>query len=252
MADQFEDSDTEELFASPSAKAASKSASRKAAAQPERPKTPKTPTPQQQQQQQGGGPSSYEVSTSAEAREASLQRELQGVRQINELIEGVISTLDRAKGNMGTVSKTVNTASTLLNTWTRILSQTEHNQRLLLNPTWKGATQDLVELENEAVQKQAAAERRAADEERRQIEAARRREEAEQQREAGTSGRGRTTVTRGRTTRGRTVTRSTVGTRGSSRGTHGSSSSISGPRPTSGIGRGFGSARGRARGTRGT
>lgn len=255
MADQSEDSDTAELFASPSAKAASKSASRKAAAQPERPKTPKTPTLQQQQQQQqqpGGGSSSYEASTTAEAHEASLQRELQGVRQINELIEGVISTLDCAKGNMGTVSKTVNTASTLLNTWTRILSQTEHNQRLLLNPTWKGATQDLVELENEAVQKQAAVERRAAEEERRQIEAARRREEAEQQREAGTTGRGRATVTRGRTTRGRTVTRATAGTRGSSRGPHGSSVSISGTRTTSGIGRGFGSTRGRARGTRGT
>ncbi|KAK8069322.1 hypothetical protein PG994_005938 [Apiospora phragmitis] len=194
MADQFSDSDTEDLFASPSAKAASKSASRKAAAQPERPRDPKTPTPQQQQQQQqGGGPSSYEASTSAEAREAALQRELQGVRQINELVEGVLSTLDRAKGNMGTVSQTVNTASTLLNTWTRILSQTEHNQRLLLNPTWKGATQDLVELENEAAQKQAAAERRAAEEERRQIEAARRREEAEQQRAAGTPARGRGT-----------------------------------------------------------
>ncbi|KAK8098628.1 DASH complex subunit Duo1-domain-containing protein [Apiospora kogelbergensis] len=246
MAGQFSDSDTEDLFASPSAKAASKSASRKAAAHPERPKTPKTPTQPQQQH----GNSAYEASTSAEVREAALQRELQGVRQINELIEGVISTLDRAKGNMGTVSQTVNTASTLLNTWTRILSQTEHNQRLLLNPTWKGATQDLVDLENEAAQKQAAAERRAAEEERREIEAARRREEARQQREAGTLGRGRATATRGRTTRGRTVTRGTTATRGSTRGTYGvSSSGISGQRIATGIGRGFGSTRGRARGT---
>jgi DASH complex subunit Duo1 len=36
-----------------------------------------------------------------ESREAALQRELEGVRNINTVIEGVISTLERAKGNMG-------------------------------------------------------------------------------------------------------------------------------------------------------
>lgn len=37
----------------------------------------------------------------AEAREAALRRELEGVRNINEVIEGVLGTLERAKGNMG-------------------------------------------------------------------------------------------------------------------------------------------------------
>jgi hypothetical protein len=39
------------------------------------------------------------------AREEVLQKELEGVRSINEVIEGVISSLERAKGNMdvGTV-----------------------------------------------------------------------------------------------------------------------------------------------------
>ena len=36
-----------------------------------------------------------------EVREAALKRELEGVRNINEVIEGVIGTLERAKGNMG-------------------------------------------------------------------------------------------------------------------------------------------------------
>jgi hypothetical protein len=36
-----------------------------------------------------------------EAREAALRKELEGVRNINEVIEGVIGTLERAKGNMG-------------------------------------------------------------------------------------------------------------------------------------------------------
>ena len=39
--------------------------------------------------------------TTIETREAALQRELEGVRKINQVIEGVISTLERAKGNMG-------------------------------------------------------------------------------------------------------------------------------------------------------
>ncbi len=44
-----------------------------------------------------------------QAREEELQRELEGVRSINEVIEGVISSLERAKGNMD-VSATCITA----------------------------------------------------------------------------------------------------------------------------------------------
>ncbi|RWA06710.1 hypothetical protein EKO27_g8403 [Xylaria grammica] len=164
MADHQEDSDHEDLFPSPSDTKTPKTQ------QPDRPKTPSNQH------------NRYE--DSEDAREAALQRELEGVRNMNELIEGVVGTLERAKGNMQTVSSTVNAASTLLNTWTRILSQTEHNQRLLLNPSWKGATQDLADIESEAAAKAAAAERRAAEEERRRAEARRRAEEGQRQREA--------------------------------------------------------------------
>ncbi len=34
-------------------------------------------------------------------RDAALRRELEGVRKINEVIEGVLGTLERAGGNMG-------------------------------------------------------------------------------------------------------------------------------------------------------
>jgi hypothetical protein len=34
------------------------------------------------------------------AREAALRRELEGVRNINQVIEGVIATLERSKENM--------------------------------------------------------------------------------------------------------------------------------------------------------
>ncbi|EMR71097.1 putative dash complex subunit duo1 protein [Eutypa lata UCREL1] len=168
MADHLlDESDHEDPFASPS---------KKPAKEPERSKTPSN--------------QNNRYDDSEDVREAVLQRELEGVRNINELIEGV------------TVSNTVNTASTLLNTWTCILSQTEHNQRLILNPTWKGATQDLADVENEALQRQQQAERRAAEEERRRAEA-RRRHEEEQQRQTSstTSSVGRTPSTR-RGTRG--------------------------------------------------
>ncbi|KAI1758186.1 DASH complex subunit Duo1-domain-containing protein [Xylaria castorea] len=178
MANYREDSDHEDLLASPSNSKAPK------IQQPDRPKTPSN------QQNRYEDPE--------DAREAALQRELEGVRNINELIEGVVGTLERAKGNMQTVSNTVTTASTLLNTWTRILSQTEHNQRLLLNPSWKGASQDLADMESEAATKAAAAERRAAEEERRRAEVRRRAEEQQRQREAAGSASSSTSTTRGR------------------------------------------------------
>ncbi|KAG7286616.1 hypothetical protein NEMBOFW57_008927 [Staphylotrichum longicolle] len=160
MADEFDDSYQDDSFVSHSTPA------------PGRPKAPSNPN------------SRFDTD---EAREAALRKELEGVRKINEVIEGVIGTLERAKGNMGTVAKTVDNASTLLNTWTRILSQTEHNQRLILNPEWKGSTQDVIEMENEALQKQQEAERRAAEAERRREEARRKAEDEERRRAAGTA-----------------------------------------------------------------
>ncbi|KAI8680121.1 hypothetical protein NCS57_00291800 [Fusarium keratoplasticum] len=51
---------------------------------PRTPKTPKTPTQERE-------PIDHE---------AALRKELEGVRNINESIEGVIATLERAGGNM--------------------------------------------------------------------------------------------------------------------------------------------------------
>ncbi|TLD11402.1 hypothetical protein PgNI_05636 [Pyricularia grisea] len=183
---------------------------------------------------------------SEEVREAALRRELEGVRNINEVIEGVISTLNKAKGNMNTVSRTVDNASALLNTWTRILSQTEHNQRLILNPDWKGTTDDLQAIEAEALQRQMAAQRRAAEDERRREEARRRAEEAERQKEtasASTTSRGGLRGTRGMVSRG-------IGRGGVAGSSSSSTSSVYSSRGTSGIGRGIGGTRGT--GTRGS
>jgi hypothetical protein len=117
-----------------------------------------------------------------EARDARLQAELERVREVNKVIEGVNASLEKAKANMGTVHQTVNNASTLLATWTRILGQTEHNQRLILNPQWQGATQDMEEIENEEMRRQAETERRIVEDQRRREETQRKAEEEERRR----------------------------------------------------------------------
>lgn len=74
------DTDTEDLFASPS------SAGTKLA---------------QQKAQKASSPTPTDSTTDIEeAREASLRRELARIRNINEVVEGVVYSLAQAKGNM--------------------------------------------------------------------------------------------------------------------------------------------------------
>ena len=131
------------------------------------------------------------------AHEASLRRELSSLRTMNEVISGVVNSLEKAKSNLETVSATVSNASTLLTTWTRILSQSEHNQRLVLNPRWQGASQDLADGENEALLRQQEKERREVEEARREETRVREKEEEERRKmtegpaSKGPRGRGR-------------------------------------------------------------
>lgn len=157
-------------------------------------------------------------------------------------------------------------ASTLLNTWTRILSQTEHNQRLILNKDWNGATKDLEEVEAENLERELARQRECDEAERRRQDARRRQEEQERARLVGTTSSGMATTGRGRgragvagtrgarttTTRGsRGILRGGTTTSGSGVGGAGAGSSGLGSRAGSQIGRGFGVGR-TTRGTRGT
>jgi hypothetical protein len=75
------DSDTEDLFASPSR-----------VSNPSRKSTRQTEAPPQRKEE-----SKYDTE---QARESSLQRELESVRSINDVIEGVVNSLECAKGNM--------------------------------------------------------------------------------------------------------------------------------------------------------
>jgi hypothetical protein len=81
------DSDPEDLFASPS----------KVSKPSQKPPT----RPADSSGASAGGPRNGESKYDAEAaREASLKKELDSVRNINEVIEGVLSSLESAKGNM--------------------------------------------------------------------------------------------------------------------------------------------------------
>lgn len=149
-----------------------------------------------------------------------------------------------------TVSQTVANANTLLDLWIRILSQTEHTQRLLLSGHWQGATQDLDDIEAETANKAQEAERRREAERERIAERERAAAEAEARRNAAEKKPAPTRGTRG----SRRVARTTGSVAGSSRG----GSRIAAPPPMArgapasrttrgtGIGRVGGIGRGRA------
>ncbi|KAI4093890.1 MAG: hypothetical protein L6R37_007327 [Teloschistes peruensis] len=185
------ESDTDALFASPSSRL-----------KPKRRSKATEPNSQEGIRQQSHASKDVEVNGEV-AREAALHKELAGLRTINQTIEGAIDGLERARSNMDTVSHTVRDASTLLQTWTRILSQTEHNQRLILDPSWRGASQDLADLENESLFKQQEKERRDLEEAQRR-EARARKAEEDERRKAENAG---TKTPRGGRNRGRGTSR---------------------------------------------
>ena len=84
------DPDTDDLFASPSRKK-----DKAPKAKHEDLHTPGTSGTNSRGANNGDSRYDNEVD-----REATLRRELAGVRSINEVIEGVVESLERAKGNM--------------------------------------------------------------------------------------------------------------------------------------------------------
>lgn len=85
---QLSDDDTEDLWNSPSKRATKKAFT---------PAIPDEDTAADSQKPHDGGDTLFDRE---EAREAALHNELHAVRNINEVIEGLLSSIDRAKGNM--------------------------------------------------------------------------------------------------------------------------------------------------------
>ncbi|KAL6718930.1 hypothetical protein ACLMJK_003165 [Lecanora helva] len=210
--------DTEDLFASPSVA----------------PKKQKSTQRSDPAQNQTSAPPPETEEDALIAHENSLRRELTSLRTMNQVVSGVIESLEKAKSNMEAVSATVSNASTLLNTWTRILSQTEHNQRLLLNPRWQGASRDITDGENEEILRRQEQERKEAEDIRRAEAREREKEEEERRRMTeGASSKGPRGLGRGRgSVRGSTRSGGHgyvgVGGQGGVRGTSSRGSSISG------------------------
>ena len=85
---QLSDEDTEDLWNSPS---------KQRADQPFHPRKSERSPVSESRQSHDGGDTMFDRQ---EAREAALQNELRTVRKINEVIEGLLSSIDCAKGNM--------------------------------------------------------------------------------------------------------------------------------------------------------
>jgi hypothetical protein len=85
---QLSDEDTEDLWNSPSKRGAKKGS---------KTRTPDETPPAEPQASHSGGDTLFDRE---EAREAALHNELQSVRNINEVLEGLLASIDRAKGNM--------------------------------------------------------------------------------------------------------------------------------------------------------
>ncbi|KAK9235128.1 DASH complex subunit Duo1-domain-containing protein [Lipomyces kononenkoae] len=110
----------------------------------------------------------HEIAESALPREDRLLQELEQVRSVNASITAVLDAITVAESNLEKVVTTTRNVDSLLNLWMRILSQTEHTQRIIFDPKWEGATKDeqlhqvrLAAMAAQQAQAKAQAERRA-------------------------------------------------------------------------------------------
>ena len=88
---QLSDEDTEDLWDSPS-----KRGNKNVNVKPKIPHDDGSPSPEPRASNDDG----KTVFDRQESRETALRNELQSVRNINDVIEGLLSSLDQAKGNM--------------------------------------------------------------------------------------------------------------------------------------------------------
>ncbi|KAJ8100865.1 DASH complex subunit Duo1-domain-containing protein [Lipomyces tetrasporus] len=121
---------------------------------------------------------------SAASRDDRLYQELEQVRAVNGSIAAVLDSIVVAESNLEKVVATTKNVDSLLNLWTRILSQAEHTQRLVFDPKWEGATKDeqlrqqrLAAIAAQQAQAKAQAEKRAQE----MAAASQRRKDAEEQ-----------------------------------------------------------------------
>ncbi|KAF9437781.1 hypothetical protein BGZ76_011167 [Entomortierella beljakovae] len=97
------------------------------------------------------------------ATEPSIQTELDQTRRLIKVFEVIDSSMTEARDKLKTFYKTADETNTLLDMWVRVLSQTEHTQKLLQDPAWEGQT--LEEIRDKEYQERRAAYHLAMEEE---------------------------------------------------------------------------------------
>lgn len=115
-----------------------------------------------------------------EERQQTLEAELEQVRQTNDVMEGMNEAIEKAENDLDVVLNTVQTTDKLLDMWVKILSQTEHTQKLLFDSNWQGLTRDdELQAEREAALARKQEQDRILREKRQQQDAIRRKKEEE-------------------------------------------------------------------------
>ncbi|CCX32214.1 DASH complex subunit Duo1-domain-containing protein [Pyronema domesticum] len=162
----------------------------------------------------------------ADAREEALKEEIRRVREVNDVIETLVNSMEISQGNMQHIHHTILNANSLLSIWQSTLSQTEHTQRILQSESWHGSTSEAEELAAEAaarqlnIQRRLEAAREKGAQREREVAAEEARRAVVEAQKAVAGARGRGTGTRRGATRGAaaaaTRTGSVYGTRSGS------------------------------------
>ncbi|KAF9095807.1 hypothetical protein BGX29_008870 [Mortierella sp. GBA35] len=91
---------------------------------------------QQKQQQQDA------IAATSPYSPASHQIELEETRRLVKAFDMIDTSMTEARDKLKTFYKTADETNTLLDMWIRVLSQTEHTQKLLQDPAWEGQTME--------------------------------------------------------------------------------------------------------------
>ncbi|KAI1295318.1 hypothetical protein EDD11_007867 [Mortierella claussenii] len=80
----------------------------------------------------------------------SIQSELEETRRLVKAFDAIDASMTETRDKLKTFYKTADETNTLLDMWIRVLSQTEHTQKLLQDPAWEGQYMES-EIENPSV-----------------------------------------------------------------------------------------------------
>ncbi|KAG0003963.1 hypothetical protein BGZ80_005711, partial [Entomortierella chlamydospora] len=81
---------------------------------------------------------SEEAAVPTAATGPSIQTELEQTKRLVSVFETIDLSMTEARDKLKTFYKTADETNTLLDMWIRVLSQTEHTQKLLQDPAWEG------------------------------------------------------------------------------------------------------------------